>query len=83
MKFGENDFRGMPLEELGKLRDDVVQGLSESIEADRLNPNAPPTRSMREIFRGREDLQELATRLMVSWLIENGREGRLPALTVG
>lgn len=82
MNPAENDFRNMHLDDFSRLRDEVVQGLRESNEADRLNPNAPPTRSMREIFGGREDLQELATRFMAAWMFKNGREGRLPALTV-
>lgn len=82
MKLGENDFISMPLEQLGRLRDEAVQGLRESVESDRLNPSAPSTRSMREIFSGREDLQELATRFLVACLFKNGKEGRLPALVV-
>ena len=82
MKLGENDFKDMPLEELGKLRDEVVQGLRQSIGSDRLNPSAPSTRSMGEIFAGREDLQELATRFLVASLFKNGKEGRLPALVI-
>ena len=82
MKLGENDFKNMPLEQLGKLRDEVVQGLIKSCEADRLDPKSPALRSMREIFSGREDLQDLATRLLVAVLIKNGKEGRLPALVV-